>query len=155
MTVYVQYSPDNWETWQTLSTNNVYDEYYRWTISDQTDNGRWRVIAADGSLVAASAQPFIYKLKDLGFKTPPYMVHGLMRVEWEGALAGKHYIIEYSDDYGATWQGWPKAYNGPESIHRSNFVMQPGETAAFYIFEDLTSFGKSQRWYRIGTMDEE
>ena len=155
MTVYVQYSPDNWETWQTLSTNNVYDEYYRWTISDQTDNGRWRVIAADGSLVAASAQPFIYKLKDLGFKTPPYMVHGLMRIEWEGALAGKHYIIEYSDDYGATWQGWPKAYNGPESIHRSNFVMQPGETAAFYIFEDLTSFGKSQRWYRIGTMDEE
>lgn len=154
-TVYVQYSADNWEHVQTLSTNAAWDEYYVWTITDQTDSGLWRVISEDGTLVAAADKPFSYILSKFGFQRAPYMEHGLMRFTWTGALAGKRYVIKYSDDFGKTWQLWPSAYNGPEKIHRSNFVMQPGETSDYYIFEDITSFGKTQRWYRLFQLDEE
>ena len=153
-TVYVQYSADNWANVQTLSTNKAYDEYYVWTINDQTDSGLWRVISEDGTLLAATTKPFSYILSKFGFRRAPYMEHGLMRFQWTGGLAGKRYVIKYSDDFGQSWQLWPKAYNGPEKIHRSNFVMQPGETAEYYIFEDITSFGKPQRWYRLFQLDE-
>ena len=156
-TVYVQCTASSWSNnVYTLSTNMAYDEYFVWTITDkyQGQTWLWRVISADGTLLAATTKPFSYILSKFGFRRPPYMEHGLMRFTWTGALAGKRYVIKYSDDFGKTWQLWPRAYNGPEKIHRSNFVMQPGETAEYYIFEDLTSFGKTQRWYRLFQLDE-
>lgn len=154
-TVYVQFS-GNGIDWETLTTTNAYAEYYVWTLSNeqQTDAGRWRVITDDGEIVAQSSNTFQYVLAKFGFLTPPYRQHGLMRFKWQGGLAGKRYVIKYSDDYGQTWQLWPAEYNGPEKINRSNFVMQPGETALEYIFEDVTSFGKTQRWYRMYQLDE-
>ena len=153
--VYVQFS-GNGVDWETLTTTNAYAEYYVWTLSNeqQTDAGRWRVITEDGTIMAQSSNTFQYVLAKFGFLTPPYRQHGLMRFKWQGGLAGKRYVIKYSDDYGQTWQLWPAEYNGPEKINRSNFVMQPGETALEYIFEDVTSFGKTQRWYRMYQLDE-
>lgn len=148
--VNVQFSGNNVD-WRTLATTNAYAEYYVWTFTteQQTDSGLWRVISTDGTLLAQSTNSFEYVLAKFGFLTAPYRYHGLMRFKWQGALAGYRYIIEYTDDFGQTWQTWAPEYNGPEKINRSDFVMQPGDTALEYIFEDVTSFGKPQRWYRL------
>jgi len=162
-TVYVQYanSPD-FANATNIAVCKAYDEYVVWTVRDETATGYWRVITEDGSLLAATDKPFSYILSEFGISRPPYMVHGLMRFDWKGGRAGTHYKIQYSDDFGGSWHDWPKAYNGPEKKHRSNFVMQPGETleqepddpkdpdkGSHFTFEDITSFGKTQRWYRF------
>ena len=149
--VKIEFSGDN-VTWTELARTNAYAEHYVWTFTpDQlTSSGLWRVITTDEKLVAQSTNTFIYTDNvDLEFVMAPYLHHGLMRLKWHGGLAGYRYIIEYSDDCGQTWQTWAPEYNGPEKINRSDFVLQPGETATEYIFEDVTSFGKPYRWYRI------
>ena len=152
--VYVQWTANNWATTNFIATRKAYDEYCIWTIQDTVDNACWRVISEDGTLIAASTNPFIHGKAVLDFLAPPYMEHGLMRFKWVGAKVGYRYVIKYSDDFGKTWQLWPKAFNGPEKVHRSNFVQEAGDTAEYYIFEDITSFGKPQRWYRLFEVKE-
>ena len=149
-TVYVQWKGESGD-WTTLAEAKATDEYYLWTMTtaNQTSAGRWRIITADGKVVDEADNTFEYTLEKFGFKSMPYRDHGLMRFKWKGALTGRRYVIQYTEDYGKTWQMWPTEYNGPEKIHRSNFVMQPGETQVEYIFEDITSFEKRQRWYRL------
>ena len=96
--------------------------------------------------------PFIVKVRDLGFVTTPRPVSGLMRFEWEGGLRGRRYEIRYSDDFGKTWNLWEPKYNGPAAIHKSNFTISSGQ--ATYIFEDRTSYLRRTRWYRIFQYDE-
>lgn len=152
--VKIEFSGDN-VTWTELARTNAWAEHIVWTFTtdQQTGSGLWRVITTDGSLVAQSTNTFKYVLAKFGFLTAPYSYHGLMRFRWQGGLAGYRYLIEYTDDFGQTWQTWGPEYNGPEQINRSDFVLQPGETALEYIFEDVTSFGKPQRWYRIGYVE--
>ncbi len=149
--VRIEFSGDN-VNWTELARTNAWAEHFVWTFTteQQTGSGLWRVITTDGSLVAQSTNTFAYVLAKFGFLTAPYSYHGLMRFKWQGGLAGYRYIIEYTDDFGQTWQTWEPEYNGPEKINRSDFVLQPGDTALEYIFEDVTSFGKPYRWYRIG-----
>ena len=154
-TVYVQWQGEGGD-WSTLTEAKATDEYYLWTLTtaNQTSAGRWRIITADSNVVAQAQNTFEYTLEKFGFKCAPYRDHGLMRFKWKGALTGRRYVIMYTDDYGKTWNMWPAEYNGPEKIHRSNFVMQPGETQVEYVFEDITSFEKPQRWYKIGFVEE-
>ena len=152
--VYVQWTADNWATTNYIDTRRAYDEYCIWTIQDDVNSACWRVISEDGTLIGASTNPFIHGKAVLDFLAPPYMEHGLMRFKWVGAKVGYRYVIKYSDDFGKTWQLWPKAFNGPEKVHRSNFVQEAGDTAEYYIFEDITSFGKPQRWYRLFEVKE-
>jgi hypothetical protein len=149
-TVYVQWKGESGD-WSTLAEAKATDEYYLWTMTtaNQTSAGRWRIITADGKVVDEADNTFEYTLEKFGFKSVPYRDHGLMRFKWKGALTGRRYVIQYTEDYGKTWQMWPTEYNGPEKIHRSNFIMQPGETQVEYVFEDITSFEKPQRWYRL------
>ena len=149
-TVYVQWKGEAGE-WTTLAETNANEEVYVWTltVANQTSAGRWRVITADGTILSETKNPFAYTLEKFGFKGMPYLEHGLIRFKWKGALTGRRYVVQYTEDFGKTWQMWPTEYNGPEKIHRNNFVMQPGETQVEYIFEDITSFGKPQRWYRL------
>jgi hypothetical protein len=157
MVVYVKWTTDGWASPSntfTIATRMAYDEYFIWSNVAPFDQGLWGVFAEDGTMLATGDTPFVHKTVVFSFLTPPYMHHGLMRFEWAGALVGKRYVIKYSDDFGKTWQLWPKAYNGPEKIHRSNFLMAPEDTSDVYIFEDITSFGKTQRWYRMFQLDE-
>ena len=67
----------------------------------------------------------------------------------EGGLGGLRYRIEYSDDFGQTWNTWEEKYNGPAFINKSNFVIPAGETKLTYTFEDRTSYLRRTRMYRI------
>ena len=137
--------------WTTLASNILArQEYFIWRpdVTHQTANGLWRVIAADDpSLVDASTQPFIVSSPGIGFRGRPYRVFGLMRFDWEGGIPGINYRIEYSDDFGETWQVWETKYNGPASINMSQFSIAVPQ--AWYTFEDRTSYQNRQRWYRI------
>lgn len=157
--VKIEFSGDYGKSWTELARTNAYAEYCVWTFrtNQMTDSGLWRVITTDGNWSAQSTNIFKFKKNvDLKFLSAPYPYHGLMRVKWQGGLAGYRYIIQYSDDCLKTpWKTWEPEYNGPEKINRSDFVLQPGETALEYIFEDVTSFGKPYRWYRIECIEPE
>jgi hypothetical protein len=77
-----------------------------------------------------------------------------MRFNWIGGVQGLRYHIEYSDDFGQTWQIWEEKYNGPAPINRSNFVIPPGGSQTSYTFEDRTSYSKRTRWYRMKEIQE-
>jgi len=150
--VLVQFSGDGGANWITLTNAPAYQEYFVWQIgvSHLTSDGRWRVIGVDDTnLVAASTNAFEVRLAELGFRGRPYPVSGLMRFDWEGGVAGKRYVIRYSDDFGVTWKDWDSKYNGPASINKSNFIIPAGGTAISYTFEDRTSYLRRQRWYRL------
>lgn len=151
-TVYVEFQGNGGE-WGLLAVTNAYAEHFLWTVSQQyqTTAGKWRVRTEDGTLLppVESHYPFTTTTNEWGCLGMPFKDHGLMRFKWEGAKIGNRYEIRYSDDCGKTWEKWPTEYNGPEKIHRSDFVVQPGETATEYIFEDITSFEKPHRWYQM------
>ncbi len=58
-------------------------------------------------------------------------------------------LVEYSDDFGVTWNQWEEKYNGPAPINQNNFVIPPGESQLIYTFEDRTSYLHRTRWYRM------
>ncbi len=150
--VLVQFSNDGGDTWLTLTNVNAYQEYYIWQAQPQfqTVNGRWRVIGVnDPTLWAQNVTNFTVKYRDLAILTSPQPVSGLMRFDWEGGVGGLHYRIEYSDDFGQTWNTWAEKYNGPAFINKSNFVIPAGETKLTYTFEDRTSYLRRTRMYRI------
>ncbi len=142
--------------WTTLASNILArQEYFIWRpdVTHQTANGIWRVIAEeDPALVDASTQPFIVSSPGIGFRGRPYRVFGLMRFDWEGGIPGINYRIEYSDDFGETWQVWETKYNGPAQINMSQFSIAVPQ--AWYTFEDRTSYQNRQRWYRISRESE-
>jgi len=150
--VLVQFSNDGGDTWLTLTNVNAYQEYYIWQAQPQfqTVNGRWRVIGVnDPSLWAQNVTNFTVKYRDLAIVSSPRPTSGLMRFEWEGGVGGLRYRIEYSDDFGQTWNTWSEKYNGPAFINKSNFVIPAGETKLSYTFEDRTSYLRRTRMYRI------
>ena len=153
--VAVQFSGDNGASWETLAIVNANQEYYNWqaAVNFATADGRWRVIGTSNTnWVDSNDNPFIVKIRDLGFVTSPRPSLGLMRMEWEGGLRGKRYEIRYSDDFGKTWILWDPKYNGPMTINKSNFTLSSGQLS--YTFEDRTSYLRRTRWYRIFQYDE-
>ncbi len=148
--VAVQFSDNNGGRWETLAIVDANQEYYSWqaAVNFATADGRWRVISTTNEdWVDENDNPFIVKVRDLGFVTTPRPVSGLMRFEWEGGLRGRRYEIRYSDDFGKTWILWEPKYNGPAAINKSNFTISSGQ--ATYIFEDRTSYLRRTRWYRL------
>ena len=149
--VLVQFSGDSGETWMTLTNTSAYAEYYVWQAAPefQTAHGRWRVIGVtDTNLVGMSQHDF--DVDWLPFKPiRVYPVSGLMRMDWQGGVQGLDYRIEYSDDFGQTWQTWEDKYNGPAQINKSRFTIPVGESKLRYTFEDRTSYLRRTRWYRI------
>ena len=153
--VAVQFSGNNGDTWDTLAIVDANQEYYSWqaAVNFATADGRWRVISTTNEdWVDENDNPFIVKVRDLGFVTTPRPVSGLMRFEWEGGLRGRRYEIRYSDDFGKTWILWEPKYNGPAAINKSNFTISSGQ--ATYIFEDRTSYLRRTRWYRLFQYEE-
>lgn len=142
--------------WYTLTNTLATTEYYEWraTIDFQTVKGRWRVIGVNNPLVLAESPAgsdggFEVRIFDFGILTSPLPYRGLMRFEWQGAVQGYRYRIEYSDDSGKTWSTWEEKYNGPAPINMSNFIITKDLAAAKYVFEDRTSYLRRTRWYRI------
>ena len=135
----------------TLTNTSAYAEYYVWQAAPefQTAHGRWRVIGVtDTNLVGMSQHDF--DVDWLPFKPiRVYPVSGLMRMDWQGGVQGLDYRIEYSDDFGQTWQTWEDKYNGPAQINKSRFTIPVGESKLRYTFEDRTSYLRRTRWYRI------
>ena len=142
--------------WTTLTNTMARQEYFIWQveIAHQTANGLWRVVAKDDEdLAGTSSKKFQVASPSLGFISRPYRAFGLMRFDWEGGIPGVTYLIEYSDDFGETWQIWPKKYNGPAPMNMSRFnILVPQKS---YTFEDRTSYQQRQRWYRISREVEE
>lgn len=141
--------------WTTLSTVPANREYVVWQvdITHQTAGGIWRVIATnEPGLVDTSTHPFEVSSPQIGFRGRPYKKYGLVRFDWEGGIPGINYRIEYSDDFGQTWQVWEAKYNGPAPINMSQFSIPVPQ--AWYTFEDRTSYQQRQRWYRIGREEE-
>ena len=142
--------------WTTLTNTTARQEYFIWQveIAHQTANGLWRVVAKDDEdLAGTSSKKFQVASPSLGFISRPYRAFGLMRFDWEGGIPGVTYLIEYSDDFGETWQIWPKKYNGPAPMNMSRFnILVPQKS---YTFEDRTSYQQRQRWYRISREVEE
>lgn len=141
--------------WTTLTNVYANQEYYIWRtdLSHQTAAGIWRVIAAtNADLAATSSNSFAIASPAVGFRGRPYKVFGLMRFDWEGGIPGINYRIEYSDDFGETWQVWETKYNGPAPINMSQFSIAVPQ--AWYTFEDRTSYQNRQRWYRISREPE-
>ena len=150
--VLVQFSSDGGDKWLTLTNVNAYQEYYIWQAQPQfqTVNGRWRVIGeSDPTLWAVNVTNFTVKYTNLAIVTSPRPTSGLMRFDWEGGVGGFRYRIEYSDDFGQTWNTWAEKYNGPAFINKSNFVIPAGEAKLLYTFEDRTSYLRRTRMYRI------
>jgi hypothetical protein len=155
--VLVQISGDGGLTWTTLTNTSAYTEYYVWqaSVQFQTLEGRWRVIGVNNTnILAESEYDFTVRYRDLGIRSRPYPVSGLIRFEWEGGVQGRRYRIEYSDDFGQTWNAWQEKYNGPAQINKSNFAIAAGESQLSYTFEDRTSYLHRQRWYRIWEIRE-
>lgn len=153
--VYIQLSIDGGSNWNTLATQNAYSEYYIWQADaqNQTENGLWRVIGVNPPYhVGASTNEFKWRLGGLEIFRRPYAVFGLMRFDWRGGVGGYRYRVEYSDDFGKTWNQWPAKYNGPAVINRTDFTLSSSEL--FYTFEDRTSYLKPTRWYRIWELQE-
>lgn len=141
--------------WTTLTTVPANREYFVWQvdITHQTAAGLWRVIATnEPGLVDTSTHPFEVSSPEVGFRGRPYKKYGLVRFDWEGGIPGINYRIEYSDDFGQTWQVWEAKYNGPAPINMSQFSIPIPQ--AWYTFEDRTSYQQRQRWYRIGRAEE-
>lgn len=154
--VLVQFSGNGGLSWYTLTNTSAYAEYFVWraAISNQTVQGRWRVIGIDDPALKAESPAgtdggFDVRYRDFEILTGPAPYRGLMRFEWAGGVQGLRYRIEYSDDFGKTWNPWEEKYNGPAPINRCNFVIPDGETALSYLFEDRTSYLRRTRWYRI------
>ncbi|NCA81758.1 MAG: hypothetical protein EOM72_03315 [Opitutae bacterium] len=138
--------------WITLATLPAYQEYYVFAAESQyqTVKGRWQVIGVnDPSLWAANAANFNIRWGLLRILSSPQPVSGLMRFNWAGGVGGLRYRIEYSDDYGKTWNAWEAKYNGPAPINLNNFTIQAGQASPSYTFEDRTSYLRRSRWYRI------
>ena len=155
--VLVQFSGDDGETWITLTNTSAYTEYFVWRASAeyQTALGRWRVIGTTPpEYSATNANPFRVRFFNFAITTSPRPVNGLMRFNWIGGVQGLRYHVEYSDDFGQTWQIWEEKYNGPAPINRSNFVIPPGGSQTSYTFEDRTSYSKRTRWYRMKEITE-
>lgn len=149
--VLVQFSGDGGLTWFTMTNTSAYTEYYLWRARPEylTFQGRWRVIGVnDTNLVGTSGHNFGVPPGSLNIFRQ-YPVSGLMRIDWRGGVQGVEYHIEYSDDFGKTWQVWEDKYNGPAPMNRSRFVIQAGESQVTYTFEDRTSYLRRTRWYRI------
>ena len=154
--VLVQFSGDGGTNWITLTNTSAYTEYFVWRadIEYQTVEGRWRVIGVDNPALKAESPAgtdggFDVRYRDFEILTGPVPYRGLMRFEWQGGVQGLRYRIEYSDDFGKTWNPWEEKYNGPAPINRCNFVIPVGESALSYLFEDRTSYLRRTRWYRI------
>jgi hypothetical protein len=110
------------------------------------------IAATNADLAATSSNSFAIASPAVGFRGRPYKVFGLMRFDWEGGIPGINYRIEYSDDFGETWQVWETKYNGPAPINMSQFSIAVPQ--AWYTFEDRTSYQNRQRWYRISREPE-
>ena len=155
--VLVQFSGDDGQTWLTLTNTSAYTEYFYWRASAefQTALGLWRVIGTTPpEYGATNANPFLVRFFPFAITTTPKPVNGLMRFNWRGGVQGLRYHVEYSDDFGQTWQIWEEKYNGPAPINRSNFVIPPGGSQTSYTFEDRTSYSKRTRWYRMKEITE-
>jgi hypothetical protein len=150
--VQVEFSGDGGTNWTPLAVVPAYQEYYLWTagLTEQTDNGFWRVVGTNQS--ATSQHGFDFIPIEFRIRRSPYPVSGLMRFDWQGGLPGKRYVIRFSDDFGQSWSNWPAKYNGPAPVNMSDFVL--ATTSTNYVFEDRTSYLKRQRWYRIDPVEE-
>ncbi len=156
--VLVQFSGDNGSTWITLTNTSAYTEYYIWTagVSYLTAEGRWRVIDEAGGSVtnaATNAHPFQVSAGEFQILRL-YTQNGLTRMAWQGGLQGPRYVVEYSDDFGQTWNRWEAKYNGPSMMNKSDFEIPAGESQAEYVFEDRTSYLLRTRWYRMWRITE-
>ena len=150
--VQVRFSSDGGSNWIVLATVPAYQEYFIFqaTPQYQTVKGIWQVVGVnDPGRWANSASNFTIRWGQFKIRTSPRPVSGLMRFDWEGGVGGFRYRIEYSDDFGKTWNQWDAKYNGPAVINKSNFVIPAGETATSYPFEDRTSYLRRTRWYRM------
>ncbi|MGB4046912.1 MAG: right-handed parallel beta-helix repeat-containing protein [Kiritimatiellia bacterium] len=150
--VLVQFSADGGQHWTTLTNAPAYLEYYIWQINiqHQTTAGRWRVIGVnDPTVLQESDNLFRVRFKEFERILKAYSVDGLLRFDWEGGIPGRRYIIEYSDDFGETWNTWDPKYNGPAFINKSNFIIPTGQSQLSYTFEDRTSYLRKTRWYRM------
>lgn len=155
--VLVQFSGDGGLTWLTMTNVPAYTEYFVWQARPeyQTVQGRWRVIGInDPGLMDETPfgtdGGFDVRYFPLGFLPPgPLPVRGLMQMKWVGGVQGPLYRIEYSDDFGQTWNAWEEKYNGPAFINKSTFSIPAGGSAIEYTFEDRTSYLRRTRMYRI------
>jgi hypothetical protein len=156
--VLVQFSGDGGDSWVTMTNVSAYTEYYLWRARPEyfTFQGRWRVIGVnDTNVVGTSCCNFIVNPGNLRISRRPYPVSGLLRFDWQGGVQGVEYHIEYSDDFGQTWQIWDEKYNGPSFMNKSRFTIGAGESQGTYTFEDRTSYLIRTRWYRIRIPDDD
>lgn len=155
--VEIQFSNDGGLNWLVLTNVPAYQEYYLFTADNSylTAKGLWKVVSTDNPSVSdINDRNFFITGGDLRFLTSPKPVSGLLRCNWSGGVGGFRYRIEYSDDFGKTWNQWDPKFNGPASINKSNFMIPAGETALSYVFEDRTSYLKPTRWYRIWELQD-
>ena len=103
----------------------------------------------DPTVLQESDNLFRVRFKEFERILKAYSVDGLLRFDWEGGIPGRRYIIEYSDDFGETWNTWDPKYNGPAFINKSNFIIPTGQSQLSYTFEDRTSYLRKTRWYRM------